>query len=237
MGLLARILKKKVAQTVAGFQKKNQRIDLDWPLKIRLGSTIRFDASLFILAGDDLKMAVPASDCVVAAAGSYLLGHSKYYTFYVKDTEDVEWFLQLGLERSMAVGSAMLYQTIDEAYPETAEDWDLWLNEETGLIGFKDFQTPDGMTYQRLWKQEGPDYAAPWCYDESVTDDPFVPSSFNISHHAMLYGRSIRRAQGFRAGGESVVENLLADKIEDDDGACIQISAGIEVPIMSLTIL
>ena len=228
MGILARIIQKKAGQAAAFFQKKGQRIDLDWPLNIRLGSTVRIDPSLFILAGDDLKLAAPPGDCVVAAAGTFILGQMKHYRFYLKDTAEDEWFLQLTLDSLGAASGTMLYQTLDEVFPETDEDWDLWLNEETGLIGFKDFQTPDGIAYQRVWKQGGPDYTAPWSYDETITDDPFAAPVLETNHCAMLYGRTL---------GQDVVENLMVDKIEDDEGACIQISAGIEIPAVSLNIL
>ena len=228
MGMLSRILKIKAQKAASYFKKQPQRVDLNWPLGIRIGGTVRLDPSTFIVAGDSLKMDEPKGDCVVAAAGWYDCGGIRYHRFYLNDIEGNEFILEVGLGRSGGVGELMLYQAADEIYPETTEDWDLWLNEENGLIGFKDFSTPDEIVYERLWGQNGADYMAPPEFDEIVTDDPFVAEVAKVSHAAMLYGRTL---------DESVVEYLWVDNTNDDHGAAVLVSTGVEIHPASLTVL
>ena len=119
----------------------------------------------------------------------------------------------------------VLYQTQDEVYPD---DWDFWLNEETGLIGYKDFQTPDGLLYFRALHMPGPDYANPIEFQENVKGDD---DNFYINHAMMLYSR------GVETPGSEMTEYLLVSKEIDEEGALVRVMAGVPVEPASLTIL
>jgi hypothetical protein len=121
-----------------------------------------------------------------------------------------------------------LYQPVDEIYPETEDDWATWLNAETGLIGFRDFSTPDGTQYERAWSAGKRDYVAPYEFGEIILLDPYVSRLIREQHAAMLYRRTL---------SSGIDEYLLVDKEEESGSACIGISLGVETPVVSLTIL
>jgi hypothetical protein len=226
--MLGRIIEAKAKRAVSYFHRAPQRIDGNWPMGLRLGCTVRIDPSLFILAGDAINVAQPSGDCAVSAAGSYAYGGATFHRIFVKDLAGQEFCLQLGVEADGRVAEAILYQMLDEVFPESSDDWDNWLNDENGLIGYRDFSTPDGTGYQRMWDPNGADHIEPREYEERLTDDPYVEQVMNLAHAAMLYARRV---------DDTTVEYALVDKIEDDDGASVQISAGIEVPVVSLSVL
>jgi hypothetical protein len=160
----------------------------------------------------------------ISAIGEFHCLGLTFYRFYVKDLENNEWILQVADDKEDT--EVVLYQTLDEVYPD---DWDFWLNEENGLIGYKDFHTPDQVDYFRVLRNPGPDYVNPIEFRESIrgSDD-----SFFIDYAMMLYIREITLT-----GDEVLNEYLLVSREEDEEGAMVRIMAGVPVGPMSLTIL
>jgi hypothetical protein len=142
----------------------------------------------------------------------------------LKDLEDNEWVLQVSDPSGNC--ETVVYQTIDEVFPD---DWAFWLNNETGLIGYKDFQTPDGTAYLRMLRSPGPDYANPVEFRENIkgSDDAFF-----VDHAMMLYGRDVQVN-----GGLNLTEYLLVSREVDEEGALVRIMAGVPVDPMSMTVL
>jgi Protein of unknown function (DUF2491) len=229
MGVIAKILEKKSKRAIGHIKdvfssKPAKEPQKDYPLGLHLNAILRFDPTDFILAGNDLKIEFPTGDIAVSAIGEFRCLGISFYRFYVKDLKDDEWVLQVaGSKEDLDV---ILYQTIDEVYPD---DWDFWLNDETGLIGYKDFNTPDQVEYSRVLRNPGPDYANPIEFQESVRSGE---DSLYIDHAMMLYGREISIT-----GDQVLNEFLLVSKEEDEEGAMVRIMAGVPVGPMSLTIL
>ena len=227
MGIAAKILAKKGRQAVGrikGVFSPAPEKEPDYPLGLHLNAILRFDPTDFILAAEDLKIGLPAGDISVMAVGEFRCLGISFHRFYVQDLKDQEWVLQMAENRQDL--ELILFQTIDEVYPD---DWDFWLNEETGLIGYKDFHTPDQIEYFRVFRNPGPDWSSPIEFEESIRGEG---QNLSISHAMMLYSRDVQTK-----AGENLTEYLLVSREEDEEGVLVRIMAGVPVGPMSLTIL
>ena len=227
MGLVSRILEKKgknaAGRIKAAFSGRSEQ-EPEYPLGLHTNAVLRFDPTDFILSAQNFKVDFPEGDISVKAIGEFTCLGVTFYRFYVEDLQEDQWVLQVGgTEKELEV---VLFQTLDEVYPD---DWDFWLNERTGLIGYKDFHTPDRMEYYRVFQNPGPDYVKPVKFRESVRSDG---RELFITHAMMLYSRGISTA----AAGE-MTEYLLVSKEEDEEGVMVHIMAGIPVGPASLTVL
>lgn len=228
MSLIGRIIQAKAKELKAKVEGKPDRGDLNWPMGVHIGSTLRFDPSLFIIGGEDLSIGEPQGDCVVQAGGWFEMNQQRAYRFYLKDMADAEYFLQVETDFALKPTKATLFQPVDEIYPETSDDWAMWLNEENGLIGYRDFSTPDGTQYERAWSPGKRDCIPPYEFGEIILLDPYVSRLVREQHAAMLYRRAL---------ASGIDEYLLVDKEEESGSASIGISVGVEIPVVSLTIL
>jgi hypothetical protein len=229
MGIVAKILEKKSKRAIGHIRdifssKADREPQRDYPLGLHPNAILRFDPTDFILAGKELKLEFPTGDIAVSAIGEFRCFGVPFYRFYVKDLKDDEWILQVAGSREDL--EVILYQTLDEVYPD---DWDFWLNDQTGLIGFKDFQTPDGIDYFRVLRNPGPDYVAPVEFQESITGGG---ESLVIDNAMMLYSREVPIA-----GDQLLNEYLLVSREEDEEGVMVRIMAGVPISPVSLTIL
>ncbi|MEN6440716.1 MAG: DUF2491 family protein [Syntrophobacter sp.] len=229
MGVIAKIVAKQSKQAYgrvkdffSGTPAKEQ--PKQYQLGLRLNAVLRFEPTDFILAGDNLKLEVPDSDLTVMAVGEFRCMGVNFCRFYAKDLDDREWVLQVGGEGDDR--EIILYQTLDEIFPD---DWDLWLNDSTGLIGYKDFNTPDQVEYARVFYNPGPDYANPIEFRETIGSGG---STFYIDQAMMLYGRNISIP-----GGREMPEYLLVTREEDEEGALVRIMTGVPLNAMSFTVL
>lgn len=228
MGVCAKILKKQGERAVGRvkdfFASAPDKEQKKYPLGLHLNAILRFDPTDFILAGDSLKVKLPAGDIAVMAIGEFSCLGVSFHRFYLKDLEDEEWVLQVADDKGNR--EAVVYQTADEIYPD---DWAFWLNDQTGLIGYKDFQTPDQMEYSRVLRNPGPDYSNPIEFRENIKGSE---DSFFINHAMMLYRRDVSAVTG-----SDLTEYLLVSKEVDEEGALVRIMVGVPVDSMSLTIL
>lgn len=226
MGIVSRILEKKGRQAVGrikGVFSPGPEKEPDYPLGLHLNAILRFDPTDFIIAADSLKIDFPEGDISVEAVGEFKTLGVQFYRFYLKDLEDAEWVLEVA--EGEKGPESVLFQTIDEVFPD---DWDLWLNDSTGLIGYKDFHTPDQVEYYRVYRNPGPAYLVPIEFTESIRGGG---QAFSIEHAMMLYSREVSAAVG------NLTEYLLVSKEEDEEGVLVRIMAGVPVSPASLTIL
>ncbi len=246
MGVVSKILEKKGRQAVSRIKdvfSAGPEKEPDYPLGLHQNAILRFDPTDFILAAENFKIGLPSGDISVMAIGEFNCLGTSFHRAYLKDLNDEEWILQVAhtmagpaqrdepARRRMAAAGkqeleVILFQTIDEVYPD---DWDLWLNEKTGLIGYKDFHSPDQVEYYRVFQNPGPDWASPIEFRECVRG---CGEKFFINHAMMLYSRGVQAA-----AGEELTEYLLVSREEDDEGVLVRIMAGMQVSPMSLTIL
>jgi hypothetical protein len=229
MGIATRILAKKSKETVGkvkGFFSRPHEEEAPriYPLGLRLNAVLRFDPTDFILAGDSLKVELPSGDLAIVAVGEFRCLGITFYRFYLKDLKDNDWVLQVADDNGTQ--ELVLLQTLDEIYPD---DWGFWLNDQTGLIGYKDFQTPDQLTYFRTLGSNGPDHVDPVTFQEVVRSGE---DTFSIDHAMMLYQRDFQVA-----GTMDLTEYLLVSRELDEEGTLVHIMSGVPVNPMSLTVL
>ncbi|MGC9965575.1 MAG: DUF2491 family protein [Syntrophobacteraceae bacterium] len=227
MGIVSKILEKKGKQAISrvkGVFSGGPEKEPDYPLGLHLNATLRFDPTDFIIAEQSFKIDFPSGDISVVAIGEFVCLGVPFHRFYLKDLKNTEWVLEVADKKQDL--EVALFQTVDEVYPD---DWDFWLNDRTGLIGYKDFNTPDQVEYSRVFRNPGPDYLEPIEFEEPIRGGG---QEFCVNHAMMLYSREISVTVG-----EKLTEYLLVSKEEDEEGLLVRIMAGIPVSPMSITIL
>ncbi len=227
MGIASKILEKKGKQVIGrvkGVFSGGPEKEPDYPLGLHMNATLRFDPTDFIIAAQSFKIDFPAGDISAVAIGEFNCLGVPFHRFYLKDLKDEEWVLEVADGKQNL--EVVLFQTIDEVYPD---DWDFWLNDRTGLIGYKDFHTPDQVEYVRVFRNPGPEYLKPVEFQESIKGGG---QEFFINHAMMLYSREISAT-----AGEQLTEFLLVSKEQDEEGLLVRIMAGVPVNPMSITIL
>ena len=221
------------------------RIDKDLPLGLRIGSMLQISSPELILAADKLKIKAPIGDLTVIAYGTFLISPFKSHRFYVTDTKESLYTLQVVINQEERVVGAIdeirLFSLFDEIF---TDDWIFWLGEEEGYIGLSvcDLKPEDGGTrYFRVWSNsleeiiisENADdkitHIPPIKFRETFYSNPFGEKTEIMEHEAMLYGRNV---------AEEVDEYLLLSAAEKpSETASIQIMVGIPVEPASIKVL
>lgn len=193
----------------------------------RVGMTVVVDPTPFLLAGDAIKVRPPETSpggltnvkSVGVLNGSALTIHRLYLT----DGD----FLQIHLDPKGVPDECRLFHVVDEVEPATKAEWRQWLDERDGMIGWRDFQTPDGKTYQRAWSP-GPARIPPARFHE--TEDGADGMTLT-KYECMLY-----RADTGLTDPAPQTEYLLVSLTERDGQAWIEIAAGVDVVPASLSL-
>jgi hypothetical protein len=224
MGMIARILSIK-AKRLFHIEEPPKEV---LPLGLRLNAIVRFDPTVFILAGDLLKVECPEGDNIVYAISKFPFGDYLVRRFYLKNLRDEESMLQVTTCKD-EVQEVMLYRTFAEIVPETVEDWGVWLDEQDGYIGSQKITSPEGLEYFRVYG-DGLRFT-PFNFIEKVS---CPDGNFNIDHYAMFYSRMVE------SNGQQIGEYMIVSKEETGDEveeAMVRISTGVEVNPQSLTVI
>ena len=237
-GLFKRIGQKKYDQLKDSYQTgATVRIDKDLPLGLRINGMVEIPEVDFILGGDSLKVKHPGSSNVVVSYGSFPVGDSRVHRFYL-DAQSLIYVLQIITDRQKVIEECKLFMPYDEIYPD---DWDFWLAERDGYIGYEIFQTKDGVQYFRVW---GSDENAtvvsedeqgnkitriqPFEFLETLHLSSYGDQTETVKYDSMLYGRH---------ANENVDEYLLVSAVNERDGASVQIMVGIELQPSSIKVI
>jgi hypothetical protein len=236
--LLKRIGLKKVDEVKESYQKMGaERIDKNLPLGIRINGIVEIPEVDFILGGNDLKIKYPGSSNIVSSYGYFPVGDSKVHRFYL-DAGETIYLLQVVLDRQQAIEECKLFMPYDELFPD---DWDFWLAERDGYIGYEIFQTKDGVQYFRVWgSDEEPTVVAqdeqgnqitrisPFEFIETIHTNPYGDQTETVKYDSMMYGRHVN---------ENVDEYLIVSAVNERDGASVQIMVGIELQSASIKVI
>lgn len=185
----------------------------------RVGMVLTVDLSPFILAAGATKVAPPDASgtgrMTVAAVGRLDVGD--FVRLHLDDRKNL---FQLHLDASGQPDECRYFTLIDEVAPADAGEWDVWLNPQDGMIGWPEFQTRDGKTYQRVWSPGGGKIAPVATSEEIATAD----GSESIRLQAMLYGAPT----GLTAPAPAT-EYILVSAVERQGQAWVEIRAGIDI--------
>lgn len=193
----------------------------------RVGMTVTIDPTPFLLAGDAIKAQQPsASPGGLANAQGIGTLNSDALTLHRIYLSDAD-FLQIHLDDDGKADECRLFHVIDEVDPPDEKAWKEWLDKREGMIGWRDFKTPDGKTYERVWSP-GAKRVAPVKFHESEDSAKGLTLS---KYECMLY----RADTGLEAPAPTV-EYLLVSVVERDGQAWVEIAAGIDVNPASLSL-
>lgn len=240
MGLIGRMLKLETEKVKAAFRARKERQDLNLPLDIRIGSTVEFDQSDFILGGDQMEFVPPQGRCLCRGYSKLFFGGYNYFRFYLQDDAEPkrDFVLQVGMDEGKPV-EFIIYQLYlnpelcpeGEIYPATSEEWSTWIDDESGLIGSQYFEIPSGTQYDRVLIPEEAHRITPLEYTEVAAFDEFAIPDTIAKLCGMTYGRTIT------IDGIETKEFALPEKHEDNDGAFVAVLIGMELPATSIQVL
>ena len=222
--IFKKILTKKVDAVTA---KDRETIDKNLPLGFRLGGLVTLDQSDFIIHRDKLQFKSPGQEHVVKAWGEYEIHGNKFYRFYLLGKEnEAESVIEVAMVDGI-VSELKMLQNFDEIVPETADDWDVWLNKDDGLIGDEIFEVVENedteeeevITYHNQW---GDGRIAPVSFTETLYLDKYGDNTEQVETTGILFGRPINE-------DELAVEYLMVGQEENDENAWIRMLIGINI--------
>jgi hypothetical protein len=235
--LLKKVGSKKFDELSESFERTGPRIDANLPLGLRIKGIVETPQVDFILAGDALKVKYPGPGNIVLSYGVFPMGKSMFHRFYLGASDEV-YMLQIITDEQKNPQDCKLFMPYDEVFPD---DWDFWLSERDGYIGYNTFQLQDGTQYFRVWDDPEREIVLeqddqgnkitrvpPWEFLETVYLDPWGKQSEMVKHECMLYARAVN---------DQVNEFLLVSAAQDNDGASVQIMTGIALEPVSLKVI
>jgi len=176
------------------FTPKPIRFDLNLPYDIQLESKIQIggDKPSFDLTVNKAKPLCSGKVVSIGQINFQLGGNFKIYRFYIQDSENKEFILQVvkDLDTNENI-ETLLFNVVNEVFPVSVPDWELWLNRDGGLLGFKDFTLPTGEMFVRSIPGGDDDKVAPIEVNEQIGIDPFVHDEYSVDHDMVFYSRAI----------------------------------------------
>jgi len=238
--LFRKMASKKVEELKGAFSgdRPGERIDKDLPLNLRINGFVEISEVDFLLGSDDIKIRHPEGRGMVAAYGVAKVFRSTVHKFYLDFQDDQDYLLQIVVGENQDIEECKFFWCADTVYPD---DWDFWLNENTGYIGYSVFDTPDKTRYYRVWENPGAEKVVekgeggdritrvpPVDFSETLYFDSNGKKTEIVNHSAMLYGRH---------ANENVDEYLLVGLNEYADTSFVQVLIGLELNPNSLDVI
>ena len=193
--------------------------------RFRVGMTFPVDPTPFVLAAVNTKVTGIDADTVsVEAIGVLMDGQVPLHRLYLPGRHG---FFQLHLGRDGQPDECRYFSLLDEVSPASPEEWGVWLDPAQGLIGWPQFETKDGKTYDRVWGP-GTTHVPPRDLSETVQD---LTGTSQRVMHAMLYAGATSASQP-----APQTEYILVAAVEEAGQAWVEIHAGIDINPASLTL-
>jgi hypothetical protein len=234
--LFKQVTQKKWSDLWKDKPENKPRIDRGLPLELRFGSTIEISPLAFILAEEELHIKQPKGNLAVISYGTFDVMSAKVHRFYLDDAGVGIYCLQIATNAKSEIEDCKLFLLFDEI---TVSDWDYWLNEKTGYIGYSEFDL-SGITFYRVWQDEASEVVLesneefkitripPVSFTEKILTDPFGETFTYTEYDAMLYGR---------AATDDVDEYLFLAAVKDDSGASVQLMTGLMIEPAAVKVL
>jgi hypothetical protein len=194
--------------------------------RFRVGMTFSVDPSPFLLAVGATKVKPPEAGMIsVEALGQITDGAVSLHRLYLPGREA---FFMLHLGPDGAPDECRYFTLLDRITSASRDEWGFWLNRAEGMIGWPQFQTKDGKTYDRIWVP-GSSRVPPRQQVETVQD---LTGTIQRKVQAMLYG-----ARTDTAPPAPQVEYVLVCAVEQGDEAWVEVYAGIDISPAALTLV
>lgn len=226
--------------------ENKDRIDLDLPMDLRMGSRIQISEAPFILTGEETPLQYPGDESLIGGFSDSSMAGLKTYRLYLKDRDDESqesMLMVLMADDSTTVDELYLFREYTEVplyYVDLSEvpsdgdevnAVDFWISESEGIIGMPLFHTPEELTYERLWESDRDARIPALNFVETVNLDPYGESVMEIEHlGTMLYART------FEGIGVECDEYLLPTVEKDEDGFRVRIWVGMQLSQTDLTL-
>jgi len=184
----------------------------------RVGMTFPVDPSPFVLAAGVTKVKPPEAGGMISveAVGFINDGGVALYRLYLPGRAA---FFMLHLGQDGAPDECRYFSLLDQIAPASADEWGFWLDPRQGMIGWPQFETKDGKTYDRVWAPGGA-RIPPRQQVETLQD---VGSTTERKLQAMLYG-----ARTGAPPPAPAIEYVLVCAVEQANEAWIEVYAGID---------
>ncbi len=194
--------------------------------RFRVGMTFPVDPAPFLLAAGTTKVKPPESGRMISveALGLITDGAVSLHRLYLPGRTA---FFMLHLGRDGAPDECRYFSLLDQVTPASGDEWGFWLAPADGMIGWPQFQTKDGKTYDRVWAP-GSGRVPPRQQEETLQD---LTGITQRKIQAMLYG-----AHSGAPPPAPEVEYVLVCAIEQGDEAWIEVDAGIDINPAALTL-
>jgi hypothetical protein len=194
--------------------------------RFRVGMTFPVDPAPFLLAAGATKVKPPEAGGMISieALGLVADGAVSLHRLYLPGREA---FFLLHLGPDGTPDECRYFSLLDQVTPNSPDEWGFWLAPADGMIGWPQFQTKDGKTYDRIWAP-GDGRVAPRQQVETLQD---LGGLTQRKIQAMLYG-----AHTGAAPPAPQVDYVLVCAVEQGDEAWIEVHAGIDINPATLTL-
>ena len=194
--------------------------------RFRVGMTFPVDPSPFVLAAGMTKVKPPEAGGMISveAVGLVNDGGVSLHRLYLPGGEA---FFMLHLGRDRAPDECRYFTLLDRITPASQDEWGFWLDPAQGMIGWPQFETKDGKTYDRVWAP-GSSRVQPRQQVETVQG---TTGTVERKIQAMLYG-----ARTGSTPPAPAVEYVLVCAVEQGDEAWVEVYAGIDINPAALTL-
>src|SRR6516162_2103200 len=194
--------------------------------RFRVGMTFPVDPSPFVLAAGMTKVKPPEAGGMISveAVGLVNDGGVALHRLYLPGGEA---FFMLHLGRDGAPDECRYFTLLDRITPASRDEWGFWLDPAQGMIGWPQFETKDGKTYDRVWAP-GSSRVEPRQQVETVQG---TTGTVERKIQAMLYG-----ARTGSTPPAPAVEYVLVCAVEQGDEAWVEVYAGIDINPAALTL-
>jgi hypothetical protein len=194
--------------------------------RFRVGMTFPVDPSPFVLAAGMTKVKPPEAGGMISveAVGLVNDGGVALHRLYLPGGEA---FFMLHLGRDGAPDECRYFTLLDRITPAGRDEWGFWLDPAQGMIGWPQFETKDGKTYDRVWAP-GSSRVQPRQQIETVQG---TTGTMERKIQAMLYG-----ARTGAPPPAPEIEYVLVCAVEQGDEAWVEVYAGIDINPAALTL-
>ena len=194
--------------------------------RFRVGMTFPVDPSPFVLAAGMTKVKPPEDGGMISveAVGLVNDGGVALHRLYLPGGDT---FFMLHLGREGTPDECRYFTLLDRVTPASQDEWAFWLDPAQGMIGWPQFETKDGKTYDRVWAP-GSSRVQPRQQVETLQG---TSGTVERKIQAMLYG-----ARTGAAPPAPAIEYVLVCAVEQGDDAWVEVYAGIDINPAALTL-